>query len=33
MKPRQTEKGQTGVAEVELVYHSKVKAPDRPKVT
>lgn len=32
MKPRQTEKGQTGVAEVELVYHSKVKAPDRPKI-
>jgi DNA repair protein RadC len=33
MKPRQTNTGQSGVAEVELVYHSKVKAADRPKVT
>src|SRR5579863_1892132 len=32
MKPRQTEKAQSGVAEVELVYHSNVKAADRPKV-
>jgi len=32
MKPRQTNTGQSGVAEVELVYHSKVKAADRPKV-
>ena len=32
MKPRQTEKAQSGVAEVELVYRSKVKAADRPKI-
>jgi DNA repair protein RadC len=32
MKPRQTEKAQSGVAEVKLVYHSKVKAANRPKV-
>jgi|SRR5580692_7913671 DNA repair protein RadC len=32
MKPRQTNKAQSGVAEVELVYHNKVKAADRPKV-
>ncbi len=32
MKPKQTEKAQPGVAEVELVYHSKVKAADRPIV-
>jgi len=32
MKPKQTNTEQNGVAEVELVYHSKVKAADRPKV-
>jgi len=32
MKPRQTNEVQSGVAEVALVYHSKVKAADRPKV-
>src|SRR5579863_324192 len=32
MKPRQTNTVQSGVAEVELVYHNKVKAADRPKV-
>ncbi|HEV3413402.1 MAG TPA: JAB domain-containing protein [Puia sp.] len=32
MKPKQTNTEKSGVAEVELVYHSKVKAADRPKV-
>jgi DNA repair protein RadC len=32
MKPRQANTETNGVAEVELVYHSKVKAADRPKV-
>jgi DNA repair protein RadC len=32
MKPKQTNTETNGVAEVELVYHSKVKAADRPKV-
>jgi len=32
MKPKQIKTDKNGVAEVELVYHSKVRAADRPKV-
>jgi DNA repair protein RadC len=32
MKPKKTNEEMNGVAEVELVYHNKVKASDRPKI-
>jgi hypothetical protein len=32
MKPKKTNEEMNGVAEVELVYHNKVKAADRPKI-